>query len=109
MLRCAWSPDGSKVAAGSSDRFVYVWDTTSRRILYKLPGHNGSVNDLDFHPKEPISKLYFLSCPHNPINLIFQFSPHLVTRRFTWEKSIKFADCMMGNLSAECNYIFNIN
>lgn len=71
MLRCAWSPDGSKVAAGSSDRFVYVWDTTSRRILYKLPGHNGSVNDLDFHPKEPISMLYFLSCPHNPINLFF--------------------------------------
>ncbi|KAF4525591.1 hypothetical protein B566_EDAN015529 [Ephemera danica] len=54
LLRCAWSPDGSKVSAGSSDRFLYVWDTTSRRILYKLPGHNGSVNDIDFHPKEPI-------------------------------------------------------
>jgi len=53
-LRCAWSPDGSKVSAGSSDRFHYIWDTTSRRILYKLPGHNGSVNDIDFHPKEPI-------------------------------------------------------
>lgn len=33
---------------------MYLWDTTSRRILYKLPGHNGSVNDVDFHPKEPI-------------------------------------------------------
>ncbi|XP_011340428.1 U5 small nuclear ribonucleoprotein 40 kDa protein isoform X2 [Ooceraea biroi] len=54
LLRCAWSPDGSKVSAGSSDRFHYIWDTTSRRILYKLPGHNGSVNDIDFHPKEPI-------------------------------------------------------
>lgn len=37
-------------------RFVYVWDTQSRRILYKLPGHDGSVNDVDFHPKEPIRK-----------------------------------------------------
>ncbi|XP_069672017.1 U5 small nuclear ribonucleoprotein 40 kDa protein [Periplaneta americana] len=54
LLRCAWAPDGSKVSAGSADRFVYLWDTTSRRILYKLPGHNGSVNDVDFHPKEPI-------------------------------------------------------
>lgn len=54
LLRCAWSPDGSKVSAGSSDRFVYVWDTTSRRILYKLPGHNGSVNSVDFHTEEPI-------------------------------------------------------
>lgn len=54
LLRCAWSPDGSKVAAGSADRFVYIWDTTSRRIVYKLPGHNGSVNDVKFHPNEPI-------------------------------------------------------
>lgn len=58
MLRCSWSPDGSKVSAGSADRFVYVWDTNSRRIIYKLPGHNGSVNDVVFHPKEPISKLF---------------------------------------------------
>ena len=54
LLGCAWSTDGSKVSAGSADRFVYIWDTTSRRILYKLPGHNGSVNDVAFHPKEPI-------------------------------------------------------
>lgn len=55
LLRCSWSSDGSKVAAGSADRFVYIWDTTSRRILYKLPGHNGSVNEIDFHPSEPIA------------------------------------------------------
>ncbi|XP_077285600.1 U5 small nuclear ribonucleoprotein 40 kDa protein [Arctopsyche grandis] len=54
LLRCAWSADGSKVSAGSSDRYVYIWDTTSRRIVYKLPGHKGSVNDVDFHPTEPI-------------------------------------------------------
>lgn len=54
LLRCSWSPDGSRVTAGSADRFVYVWDTTTRRILYKLPGHAGSVNEVDFHPKEPI-------------------------------------------------------
>lgn len=56
LLRCAWSMDGCKVSAGSADRFHYIWDTTSRRILYKLPGHNGSINDVDFHPKEPIGK-----------------------------------------------------
>uniref|UniRef100_A0A8B9TH83 Small nuclear ribonucleoprotein U5 subunit 40 n=1 Tax=Anas platyrhynchos TaxID=8839 RepID=A0A8B9TH83_ANAPL len=58
LLRCSWSPDGSKIAGGSADRFVYVWDTTSRRILYKLPGHAGSVNELAFHPEEPISKSF---------------------------------------------------
>jgi len=58
LLRCAWSSDGSKVSAGSGDRFVYVWDVKSLRILYKLPGHTGSVNEVDFHPSEPI----LLSC-----------------------------------------------
>jgi len=54
LLKCAWSPDGSKISAGSSDRFVTVWDTASRGILYKLPGHTGTVNEVDFHPVEPI-------------------------------------------------------
>ncbi|KAG9493153.1 hypothetical protein GDO78_001196 [Eleutherodactylus coqui] len=54
LLRCSWSSDGSKIAAGSADRFVYVWDTTSRRILYKLPGHAGSVNEVVFHPEESV-------------------------------------------------------
>lgn len=54
LLRCSWSADGSKISAGSADRFVYIWDSTSRRIIYKLPGHNGSVNEVVFHPKETI-------------------------------------------------------
>eukprot|EP00455_Lapot_gusevi_P037329 TRINITY_DN4171_c0_g1_i3.p1 TRINITY_DN4171_c0_g1~~TRINITY_DN4171_c0_g1_i3.p1 ORF type:complete len:388 (-),score=72.85 TRINITY_DN4171_c0_g1_i3:38-1132(-) len=54
LLRCSWSADGSKVAAGSADRMVYIWDAASRRLLYKLPGHAGSVNEIAFHPKEPI-------------------------------------------------------
>jgi len=54
LLRCSWSPDSSKVAAGSADRFVYVWDAASGRVLYKLPGHAGSVNEVVFHPQEPI-------------------------------------------------------
>ncbi|RWS29232.1 U5 small nuclear ribonucleoprotein 40 kDa protein-like protein [Leptotrombidium deliense] len=58
LLRCSWSPDGTKVCAGSADRFVYIWDTHYRRILYKLPGHLGSVNEVVFHPREPI----ILSC-----------------------------------------------
>ena len=77
MLRVAWSPDGSKVSAGSGDRHVYVWDTTSRRILYKLPGHAGSVNDIDFHPIEPISTCRVMSrmmlClpdPTHPIEIV---------------------------------------
>eukprot|EP01102_Stenamoeba_stenopodia_P023295 TRINITY_DN998_c0_g1_i1.p1 TRINITY_DN998_c0_g1~~TRINITY_DN998_c0_g1_i1.p1 ORF type:complete len:402 (-),score=98.01 TRINITY_DN998_c0_g1_i1:1082-2164(-) len=54
LLRCSWSPDGSKIAAGSSDRFVTIWSTKTDEILYQLPGHKGTVNDVQFHPTEPI-------------------------------------------------------
>lgn len=54
LLRCSWSPDGKRVAAGSADRFVYVWDSHSSQLLYKLPGHAGCVNEVSFHPKESI-------------------------------------------------------
>jgi len=58
LLRCSWSPDGSRVTAGSADRNVFIWEVKSGRILYKLPGHTGSVNECVFHPQEPI----ILSC-----------------------------------------------
>ena len=44
----------SQIVCGSSDRMVYVWDTASRKLLYKLPGHSGTVNDVDCHPTQPI-------------------------------------------------------
>ncbi|VDO52179.1 unnamed protein product [Haemonchus placei] len=56
LLKCSWYDDGKRVTAGSSDRFAYVWDASSRYILYKLPGHLGSVNASDLHPTEPICK-----------------------------------------------------
>lgn len=37
LLRAAWSHDGSRIASGSSDRSVMVWDARTARILYKLP------------------------------------------------------------------------
>lgn len=36
------------ITAGSADRYVYIWDTTTRKILHKLGGHNGSVKKLIF-------------------------------------------------------------
>lgn len=58
MLRVAWSPDGLRLAAGSADKFLYIWDAETTKISYKLPGHTGSVNCVDFHPTEPISNFF---------------------------------------------------
>jgi len=56
LLRGAWSREdgGSRVAVGGADRTVTIWDVESSKILYKLPGHKGTVTAVDFHPKEPI-------------------------------------------------------
>ncbi|KZT71529.1 WD40 repeat-like protein [Daedalea quercina L-15889] len=56
LLRGAWSRDdgGRRVAVGGADRTVCIWDVESGKVLYKLPGHKGTVTSVDFHPKEPI-------------------------------------------------------
>lgn len=54
LIRPCWSPDGLHIMCGSGDRTVVVWAVSSSRIIYKLPGHKGCVNQVDWHPNEPI-------------------------------------------------------
>ncbi|KAF8827297.1 hypothetical protein HHX47_DHR5000939 [Lentinula edodes] len=62
LLRGAWTKDeevhggkvGQRVAVGGADRMVCVWEVESGKLIYKLPGHKGTVTSVDFHPKEPI-------------------------------------------------------
>ncbi|KAJ6578954.1 WD40-repeat-containing domain protein [Mycena sp. CBHHK59/15] len=42
------------VAVGGADRAVCVWEAGGGRLVYKLPGHRGTVMAVDFHPREPI-------------------------------------------------------
>ena len=57
MIRASWDPKGERIAAGSGDRSVVIWDVRSGRLQYKLPGHKGTVNDVRFSPAdEPISR-----------------------------------------------------
>lgn len=49
----------SQVSAGSGDRNVYIWDAHTRALMYKLPGHSGSVNEVVFHPKVRLVFLLF--------------------------------------------------
>lgn len=57
LVRASWDPKGERIAAGSEDRTVVIWEARSGKLLYKLPGHKGSVNDVRFHPgSEPISE-----------------------------------------------------
>jgi Prp8 binding protein len=56
LLKCSWSADGDMVATGSSDNptHAYIYDFATKRVSYALPGHQATVNEVAFHPKEPI-------------------------------------------------------
>ena len=52
LLKCSWSADGNMVTGGSADTCVHIWDELTAEELYYLPGHNGCVNSVVFHPKD---------------------------------------------------------
>lgn len=52
LIRASWDPKGKKIGSGSGDGTAVVWDCQSGKLLYKLPGHKGTVNDVRFAPGE---------------------------------------------------------
>jgi len=57
LVRASWDSKGEKVGVGSGDGSVCVWESRTGKLIYKLPGHRGTVNDVRFAPgEEPISE-----------------------------------------------------
>jgi Prp8 binding protein len=51
----SWDAGGKRIAAASGDGTAIVWSNETGKLLYKLPGHKGTVNCAEFAPgKEPI-------------------------------------------------------
>jgi WD40 repeat protein len=46
----AWSPDGTKIASGSDDKTVKVWNTQTGQCASTLTGHNETVRSVCFSP-----------------------------------------------------------
>jgi Prp8 binding protein len=64
LLKASWDSKGEKIAAGSGDQTVAIWEARTGKLLNKLPGHRGAVNDVRFHPLgEPLCKSHILSLP----------------------------------------------
>ncbi|KAL7904224.1 hypothetical protein GGI35DRAFT_472586 [Trichoderma velutinum] len=50
VLSVVFSPNGQRLASGSWDKTVRVWDANSGACLQTLEGHNGSVLSVAFSP-----------------------------------------------------------
>lgn len=50
LIRGSWDSDGRKIAVGAGDGTVVIWGSDSGKLLYKLPGHKGTVNCAEFAP-----------------------------------------------------------
>src|SRR6266699_5295047 len=46
----AWSPDGKRIASGSGDHTVKVWDATDGSHVYIYRGHSADVSTLAWSP-----------------------------------------------------------
>ena len=63
LLKASWDSKGERITAGSGDGTVAIWESETGKLLKKLPGHKGAVNDVRFHPRgDPICKSKTFLC-----------------------------------------------
>lgn len=53
VLSVAWSPNGKRLACGSMDGTICVFDVDRAKLLHQLEGHNMPVRSLVFSPVDP--------------------------------------------------------
>lgn len=52
VIRLAWSPDGTQLAAAAVEGPITLLDAQSGKVRHTLPGHGFSTTDLSWHPEQ---------------------------------------------------------
>jgi len=55
LTDCVWSPSGDHVMTGCADRSVMIWNALDGQMEYKLGGHKGCCNTVDWSPVNDMS------------------------------------------------------
>ena len=50
VLAVAWSPNGQRIASGSGDKTVQVWDAATGDIVFTYHGHTKGVEAVAWSP-----------------------------------------------------------
>ncbi|KAD4386002.1 hypothetical protein E3N88_26171 [Mikania micrantha] len=68
-IKCNFSPDGNKLATGSSDGYIYFYDTKTCHLIKKIKAYEQTCIDVAFHP---IISNIIASCGWNGAISIFE-------------------------------------
>ena len=50
VVSVSWSPDGTRLASGSDDKTVRIWEVATGKELSQLTGHQSRVSSVHFSP-----------------------------------------------------------
>ncbi len=50
VIAVAWSPDSTRLASGSHDKTIQIWDASNDRLFRTCTGHSGDVNAVIWSP-----------------------------------------------------------
>jgi len=63
----AWSPDGTRLASGSPNGVVEIWDTTSGENVLNLMGHTSGIDNMEWSPDGTLPGNKFIDRTEHPV------------------------------------------
>jgi hypothetical protein len=73
----AWSPDGTKIASGSHDKTIHIWDTQTGNLLHVYQGHSWMVTGVAWSPDGSSHRFIRQHQQSHPVGTIQREDPRL--------------------------------